>query len=51
VLRVDKRHLAALFLGGGDDMQGQRRFAGGLGTVYLDDPALGHAADAQRQIQ
>src|SRR5215469_7162055 len=32
-------------------MEGNARLAGALGAVYLDDPAAGVAADAERHVQ
>ena len=51
VLGVDERHLAARLLRLRQDVQGQRRFAGGLRAVDLHDAAPGQAADAERQVQ
>ncbi len=48
---VDKGADAALFLFLGHHMQGQRRLAAGFRPVDLDDPALGQAADPQRDVQ
>ena len=46
VLGVDEGHLAPPLLGLGHNVQGQGGLAGGFRPVYLDDAALGHAADA-----
>ncbi len=35
----------------GDDVQGERRLAAGLGAEDLDDPAAGHAEAAHGQVQ
>ena len=51
VLCVHKGHLAAPLLGLRDDVQSQGGLAGGFRPVDLDDPAPGHAANAQRQVQ
>ena len=51
VFRIHKGHLAAGLLGLGNDMEGQGGLTGGLGAVDLNDPPLGDAADAQRQVQ
>ena len=51
MLSVHKGHLAPLFLGLGQDMQGQGSLTGGFRTVDLDDASLGNAANAQRHIQ
>ena len=51
VFSVHEGHLAAAFLGLGHDMEGQGGLTGGLRAVDLDDPPLGHAADAQRSVQ
>ena len=34
-----------------DDVQRERRFAGGFRTVNFNDAPLGHAADAERGVQ
>ena len=51
MLGVDERGNAALTLGLGNDMQGQRGLSRGLGTVNFRYPALGDAAHSQGQIQ
>ena len=51
VLGVDEGHLTAPLLGLGHDVQGQCGLAGGFRAVDLDDAPLGHAADAQRDVQ
>ncbi len=51
VLGVDECGDASFFLGFGDDVQGQGRFARGLRTVDLDDAASGYAADAEGQVE
>ena len=51
VLGVDERDLAARLLRLREDVQGERRFAGGLGAVDLHDAALGQSADAEREVE
>ena len=51
VLDVDEGHLAALFLGLGEDMEGQRGLTAGFRSEHLDDTAARHTAHAQRQIE
>ncbi len=51
VLDVDEGHFAALLLGFGQDVQGQRGLTAGFRPVHLDDAAAGHTAHAQRQVQ
>ena len=51
VLGVDEGGVAARFLGFGDGVQGQRRFARAFGAVDLDDPAARIAADAGDDVQ
>ena len=51
VLGVDDRGHAAQLLGLGDDVQRQRRLAGRLRAVDLDDAAARHAADAEREVE
>ena len=51
VFSVHKGRFAAFFLGFCHNVQCQRRFARGFRTVNLNNTALGHAADPQRQIQ
>ena len=43
---IDKNAHTSHFLRFGNDMQRNGGFAGGFRPVYLDDAALGHAADA-----
>ena len=38
-------------LGFGEHVVDQRRLTGGLGTEDLHDAALGHAADAEREVE
>ena len=51
MLRVDEGADAALLLGLGDGVQGQRRLARGFRPVDLDDAAAGQAADAERDVE
>ena len=51
VLDVYIRRLAAAFLGGGHDVQRQRRLAAALGAVDLDYAPARHAAYAEREVQ
>ena len=51
VLHVDEGNIAALLLGFGQNMQGQRGLTTGFRAVHLNDAAPGHAAHAQCQIQ
>ena len=51
VLRVDKGHLAPPLLGLGHNVQGQGGLAGGFRPVDLNNASLGHAADAQGDVQ
>ena len=51
VLDIDKGHFAALFLGFGQDMEGQRGLTTGFRSKHLDNTAAGHTAHAQRQVQ
>src|SRR5450759_3562992 len=51
VLGVDEGADAALFLGLGDDMQGQGGLAGRFRPINLDDPAAREAADPQGDIE
>ena len=51
VLGVDEGADAALLLGLGDDVQRQRGLARAFRAVDLDDPALGQAADAERDVE
>ena len=50
VFRVDERRVAARPLGLRDDLQGERRLAGGFGSVDLDHAAARNAADAERMV-
>ena len=51
MLGVYKGGLAAHLLGRSDNVQRQRRFAGGFRPVNFNDTPLGHAADAERGVQ
>ncbi len=51
MLDVDKGHLAALFLGLGEDVEGQRGLTAGFRSEHLDDTAARHTAHAQRQVK
>ena len=51
VLDVDEGDLAALLLGLGQDVQGQRGLTAGFRAVHLDDTAARHTAHTQRHIQ
>ena len=51
VLGVDERRDAAGRLGVGHRVQGDRRLAGGLRAVDLDDPAARQAADAEGDVE
>jgi hypothetical protein len=51
VFGIDKGADAALFLFFGHDMQRQRGLARRFRPVDLDDPALGQAADAKRDVE
>ena len=51
VLDVDEGGSAAVLLGFGDDVQGERRFTARFRPVDLDDTAAGEAADAEREIE
>ena len=51
MLRVYKRHLAALFLGLRRHMKGQRSLTGGFRSVDLHNAAPGQTAYAQRHVQ
>ena len=51
VLDVDEGHLAALFLGLGEDVEGQRGLTAGFRSEHLDDTAARHTAHAQRQVE
>ena len=51
VLGVDEAADAAALLRLGDDVQRQRRLAGGLRPVDLDDAAARQAADAERDVE
>ena len=51
VLGVDEGADAAVLLGLGDDVQGERGLAGGFRPVDLDDAAARQAADAERDVE
>ena len=51
MLGVDEGHLAAPLLGLGHHVEGQSGLTGGLGAIDLNDTPLGHAADAQGDVQ
>ena len=51
MLGVDEGHLAPPLLGLGHHVEGQCGLTGGLRSIDLNDPALGQAADPQRQVQ
>ena len=51
VLGVDVGAHAAVALGLGDDVHGERRLARRLRAEDLDDPAPGQAADAEREVE
>ena len=51
MLGVYEGDLAAPLLGFRHDMEGQSGLAGGLRSIDLHDPALGYAANPQRQVQ
>src|ERR1700759_1473664 len=51
VLGVDESAGAAAMLRFGDDMQGERRLAGALRPVNLDDPPARQPADAKRDVE
>ncbi len=51
MLRVDIARNALAFLHLRNDMQRNRCFTGGFRSIDFDDPALWHAAHAQRDIQ
>jgi hypothetical protein len=51
VLGVDERGDAAALLGVCDGVQGQRRLAGGLRAVDLDDPAARQATYTEGDVQ
>ena len=51
MLRVDEGADAALLLGLGDGVQGQRRLARRFRPVDLDDAAAGQTADAERDVE
>ena len=48
---VDKRSEATGLLRVGDDVQHERRLAGRFRAENFNDPAAGHAADPQRQVE
>ena len=51
VLGIDESHLAAPLLRLGHNVEGQGGLTGGLRAVDLNDAPLGHAADAQGEVQ
>ncbi len=51
VLRVDERAHAAELLRLGEHVVDERRLAGGLRAVDLDDAPARHAADAEREVE
>ena len=51
VLGVDVRAHAAVALGLGDHVHGERGLAGRLRAVDLDDPAAGQPADAEGEVE
>ena len=51
MLGVDECDLAAALLCLRNDMQRQRRLAGGFRAVDLNNSALGYAADAERGVE
>ena len=51
MLRIDEGRGAAQLLGLGDDLQGQRGFAGRFRPVDLDDAAPRQPADAERDVE
>ena len=51
VLGVDVGAHAAVALGLGDDVHGERRLPRRLGAVDLDDPAAGQPADAEGEVE
>ena len=51
VLGVDERRDAAALLRLGDDVERERRLAGGLRPEDLDDAAARDAADAERDVE
>ncbi len=51
MLGVDDRHRAPALLSVREDVQRQGRLARRLLAIDLDDPAPGHPAHSQRQIQ
>ncbi len=51
MFRVHEGANAALLLGFGDGVQGERRLTGGFRPVDLDDAAAGQTADAERDVE
>ena len=51
MLGIDERNYTAERLRFCENLQGKRRFAAGLGTVYFDDATTGNASDAERGIK
>ena len=51
MLRIDERGGAAAALHFGDDLQGERGLAGGLGPEDLHHPAARQAADTQGDVE
>ena len=51
MLRVDHRRDAARLLRLRDRVERERRLTAGLGSVDLDNPSAGIAADAERMVQ
>lgn len=51
VFRVDEGARTADLLHFGDDLQGERRLAGGFGTEHLDDATTGQTAHAERKVK
>ena len=51
VFRVNEGARTADLLHFGDDLQGERRLAGGFGTEHLDDATAGQTAHAERKVK
>ena len=51
VLHVDERHVAALLLGFGQNVQSQRGLTAGFRAIHLNDAAAGHTAHTQCHVQ
>ena len=51
VLGINEGAQAASFLSVGDDVQHHGRFAGGFRTINFHDAALGHAANAEGEVE